>query len=54
MRLNIDIEVPTSAVPGDVLERLSKAAYFRQGVTITMPEGDRVDVDLVLVREVHS
>lgn len=54
VRLSIDVVVPTSADPGDVLQRLTKAAYFRQGVTITMPEGDRVDVDLTHVQEVGT
>jgi hypothetical protein len=53
VKLSIDIEVPSSVDQGDVLGRLNRAAYFRQGVTITMPEGDKVDVDLVLVQEVH-
>lgn len=53
MRLNIDVVVPGSADPDDVLKRLSNAAFQRQGVTITMPEGDKVDVDLFHVQEVH-
>lgn len=52
MRLHIYVEVPTSANPGDVLERLHKAALQQQGVTITMPQGDKVDVDLQMVTEV--
>lgn len=53
VRLNIAVEVPTSATPGEVLEQLMLAANRRQGVTITLPRGDRVDVDLVMVTEVH-
>lgn len=52
VRLHIYVEVPTSANPGDVLERLHKAALQQQGVTITMPQGDKVDVDLQMVTEV--
>lgn len=36
-----------------VLKKLETAAFTRAGVTITMPDGDRVDVDLVGVQEVH-
>jgi len=53
VRLSIDVVVPTSADPGDVIERLTKAALVRQGITITMPQGDKVDVDLMHVQEVH-
>lgn len=52
VRLHIDVVVPTSADPGDVLGRLTKGALDRQGVTITLPEGDKVDVDLLHVQEV--
>ena len=52
MKLELEVEVPTSADQADVLRQLTAAAYHRQGVTITMPKGDKVDVDLHLVREV--
>lgn len=52
VRLHIYVEVPTSAVPGDVLEQLHQAALHEQGVTITMPRGNKVDVDLKYVQEV--
>jgi len=52
VRLHIFVEVPTSASPGDVLKQLHRAAVRQQGVTIVMPEGNKVDVDLQLVQEV--
>jgi len=52
VKLELEVEVPTSADQADVLRQLTAAAYHRQGVTITMPKGDKVDVDLHLVREV--
>lgn len=53
VKLELEVEVPTSANQADVLRQLTVAAHRRQGVTITMPMGERVDVDLAHVREVH-
>lgn len=55
VRLNIDVQVPTSADAGGVLGMLHRAARNGEGITIVMPDGKyKVDVDLVRVQEVMS
>lgn len=54
VQLVMHIVVPAlDVVQAAVLNKLSTAAFAREGVTIVMPDGDRVDVDLVTVQEVH-
>lgn len=52
MRLHLVVEVPESATPPKVKERLVVVAYHRRGVTLTTPEGFSADVDLINVRQV--
>ncbi len=54
VQLTIQVVVPHLDVDQPlVLKKLTEAAMTRAGVTIVMPDGDRVDVDMFHVSEVH-
>lgn len=54
VQLAIEVVVPHLDVDqAMVLKKLQNAAFTRAGVTIVMPDGDRVDVDMFHVQEVH-
>lgn len=54
MKLLLHVEIPAAALAGEPVFRLSSAAHARQGVTIVLPEGFKVDVDLTKVEYVDD
>lgn len=51
MKLKLTVDVPDSATPEEVREQLVGAALRSQGITLHMPTGWLVDVDLVNVED---
>lgn len=49
MRLVLHVDLPMSAEMVEGHDQLVKAAYHRQGITITTATGYKIDGDLVLV-----
>lgn len=49
MRLSLDVDVPTSADGYEMMLRLRAAAAKREGLTLVLPSGYMVDVDLCVV-----